>query len=1010
MEAMGKLIKLKVLLYGLRGTGIETAKNLILAGPNTVTLIDPEITKIEDLGSNFYLKEDHVSKISRAEASLNELKNLNPYVNVNVSNEQITENLLLQYDVVIFTDYYNKKELIKINNFCRSQEKPIGFIFTGILGLFGFTFVDFGNNHTVFDKNGENCVVNLVTHITNEKEGIITCQEDKRHNLRDGDWVTFSEVKGMENVNNNKFQISVISPYTFKIGDTSAFGKYLGEGICTQIKEPFNIHFKSLEEALSDPLGKDMHEMFDPDMDFENLNKPYELHFYLNVILDFYDNYNRLPNYNDLNILKELSAQLLKGKFSNKNIIPNELLFTRICKYSECQISASASFWGGINAQEIVKFTGKYMPIRQWLLYENYSNIFTKELDEANHKVVNNRYMHMIMLFGDDFFQKLSTKNVLMVGCGALGCEYLKIFSLMGMCSAQNSKFTVTDDDSIEVSNLNRQFLFRKEHVGSSKSQIGAKVAKLFNNNFNVIPLKERACPENEKIFTDEFFDNLSFVVNAVDNVKARQYVDEKCVLHKKPLFESGTLGTKCNSQIIIPNKTECYSDSVDPPETGIPLCTLRNYPYLIDHTIEWARDYFQKMFVDGSSDVFNYFSDTKKFIDECERDIKTKQNTNTKEKLDNILSLVAIINEGKLSTEAYVTFARQLFEDIFHNQIALLLHSLPLDHKDENGNLFWRSPKRPPYVLNFDKFDNTHFQFITSTITILKYIFNDNNKISNEDIISIIDNVKLKPFHLKKIKVQTNENDNTPPPKTEDEDVLAFEIIEKLKLFNTGNQKINLVEFEKDDDSNGHIDFISSISNLRARNYKIKEEARHNIKMIAGKIIPAIATTTAMVCGAVTFEIIKVILDTDFSKIRNFFSNLAIPIYVFSEPMPPLVQKDKDYCPIMLGPVKTFPQNWSTWTKLEVTGSLTLLEFNKELKNKYGLNVDMVTLGTAQVWMDGMPNFSKRNNMKMEDIFCELVGKEYLYNGKRYIVFNISATNDNMDDLYLPSVIYKFN
>lgn len=135
-----------------------------------------------------------------------------------------------------------------------------------------------------------------------------------------------------------------------------------------------------------------------------------------------------------------------------------------------------------------------------------------------------------------------------MVGAGALGCEYLKLFALMGLCVDKSGRVFVTDDDNIETSNLNRQFLFRKENVGHPKSVCAGEAVRRMNKHINIDPLKLRVDPENESYFNDNFWDSLNFVVNAVDNVKARLFVDARCVWYGKPLFESGTLGTKCNS------------------------------------------------------------------------------------------------------------------------------------------------------------------------------------------------------------------------------------------------------------------------------------------------------------------------------------------------------------------------------------------------------------------------------------------------------------------------------
>jgi len=81
--------------------------------------------------------------------------------------------------------------------------------------------------------------------------------------------------------------------------------------------------------------------------------------------------------------------------------------------------------------------------------------------------------------------------------------------------------------------------------------------------------------------------------MNALDNVEARLFVDNKCVTHSLGLIDAGTLGPKGNVQVIIPHESESYGSSVDPPEPDIPVCTLKNFPYEISHTIQWARDLF---------------------------------------------------------------------------------------------------------------------------------------------------------------------------------------------------------------------------------------------------------------------------------------------------------------------------------------------------------------------------------------------------------------------------------
>jgi len=182
-------------------------------------------------------------------------------------------------------------------------------------------------------------------------------------------------------------------------------------------------------------------------------------------------------------------------------------------------------------------------------------------------------------------------KNWAMMGLGTKGC------------------ISVTDMDTIEKSNLNRQFLFRARDIEKLKSETAAQAAREMNPDLNITVYSEKVCPEREDVFSESFFNSLTGVCNALDNVQARMYMDQKCVENRLSLLESGTLGTKGNTQVVIPHLTESYGSSADPPEKSIPMCTLHHFPSRIEHTIQWARDIFQGLFFNVQENVNAFLS-----------------------------------------------------------------------------------------------------------------------------------------------------------------------------------------------------------------------------------------------------------------------------------------------------------------------------------------------------------------------------------------------------------------
>lgn len=386
------------------------------------------------------------------------------------------------------------------------------------------------------------------------------------------------------------------------------------------MKKPKVHSFKSIEEAIKQPEVVIS--------DFTKMEDSQSIHLAFQAAYEFKTRHQRFPNpwnQEDSDAFIRLVHEINDAHYKFENL--NDFVLRLFSSTLVGQLSSMHAVIGGTTAQEVLKAcSGKFTPIKQYFYFDcreclpekPFENLnvadFIVDENDASHL---RRYKSQIAVFGRKFQQKLGKSKYFVVGAGALGCEYIKNMAMMGLgTKAEGGKLIITDMDTIEKSNLNRQFLFRSHDVQKCKSTVASAAAQRMNPDLNVEAHTNRVGAETEHIYDDTFFENLDGVCNALDNIDARIYMDRRCVYYHKPLIESGTLGTKGNVQVVVPYLTESYSSTQDPPEKSIPICTLKNFPNAIEHTLQWARDMFEGLFTNPATLATEFLRNSDGFIE----------------------------------------------------------------------------------------------------------------------------------------------------------------------------------------------------------------------------------------------------------------------------------------------------------------------------------------------------------------------------------------------------------
>uniref|UniRef100_A0A665TYP2 SUMO-activating enzyme subunit 2 n=1 Tax=Echeneis naucrates TaxID=173247 RepID=A0A665TYP2_ECHNA len=402
---------------------------------------------------------------------------------------------------------------------------------------------------------------------------------------------------------------------------------------------------------------------------------------------------------------------------------------------------------------------------------------------------------------GGELVDSLSSSKVLVVGAGGIGCELLKNLVLTGFKNIE-----VIDLDTIDVSNLNRQFLFQKKHVGKSKAQVAKESALQFCPSANIVAYHDSIMNPDYNV---EFFRKFMLVMNALDNRAARNHVNRMCLAADIPLIESGTAGYLGQVTVIKKGMTECYECQPKPAQKTFPGCTIRNTPSEPIHCIVWAKYLFNQLF--GEEDADQEVSPDTADPEAAWNPEETATRATASEKDGDI---------KRISTKEWARSTGydpvKLFNKLFKDDIMYLL----------TMDKLWKKRKAPT-PLDWQQLENSETA---------------GSGLKDQQVLGLWGYCELFQHSVETLRSQLQEK----------------------------GEGAELV-WDKDDPP--AMDFVTAAANLRMHIFSMKMKSRFDVKSMAGNIIPAIATTNAVIAGLIVLEGLK-ILSGELESCRTIFLN----------------------------------------------------------------------------------------------------------------------------------------
>jgi ubiquitin-like 1-activating enzyme E1 B len=399
-----------------------------------------------------------------------------------------------------------------------------------------------------------------------------------------------------------------------------------------------------------------------------------------------------------------------------------------------------------------------------------------------------------------------------MVGAGGIGCELLKTLVLSGFTNIE-----MIDLDTIDVSNLNRQFLFRRKHVGQSKARVAKESALKFRGKDSGIAITAHHGNVKDDAFSTAFIKGFDVVLNGLDNLEARKHVNRLCLAAEVPLVESGTAGYLGQVTVHERGKTACFECSPKPTPKSHPICTLRDTPEKPVHCVVYAAELL----------LPRLFSSRRHETSDLDEEDAVE---------------LGVFSRDVQNDESYASFAVRVFNFVFREKIEALLR------KEE----MWESRPRPKPLPSFAELIGANESPESVAVG------NDESGLIRMTASEAVGGVDVQ-------EVMSVERAAR---------VFVSSVARVLTRDETGANgadgagggdplsRRGTDAFDKDDAL--AVDFVSAVATLRSANYGIAPQSPFDIKGVAGNIVHAVATTNAIVGGLIALEAIKILRRKD--------------------------------------------------------------------------------------------------------------------------------------------------